>query len=156
MERYDCTFDRLHKTVDAMAGHKVHVIGDTIVDSYTQCAMIGGQTKTPTMSVLFERKQDFVGGAGIVAKHLRAAGAEVTFTTVLGEDPLRDFVVEDLRSAGIATNAIADPTRPTVNKNAIVVGGYRLLKVDTLDNRSISDSILSSIAEALRSTPTDS
>ena len=30
-------------------------------------------------------------------------------------------------------------SRPTVNKNAIVVGGYRLLKVDTLDNRSISD-----------------
>ena len=30
-------------------------------------------------------------------------------------------------------------TRPTTNKNAIVAGGYRLLKVDTLDNRSISD-----------------
>ena len=45
--------------------------------------MIGGQTKTPTISVLFERKVDYIGGAGIVAKHLRAAGAEVTFSTVL-------------------------------------------------------------------------
>ena len=53
---------------------RVHVVGDTIVDSYTYCAMIGGQTKTPTMSVLFERKVDYVGGAAIVAKHLRAAG----------------------------------------------------------------------------------
>jgi rfaE bifunctional protein kinase chain/domain len=154
MERYDCTFDRLHKTVDAMVGRKVHVIGDTIVDSYTQCAMIGGQTKTPTMSVLFERKQDFVGGAGIVAKHLRAAGAEVTFTTVLGEDSLKDFVVENLRSAGIATNAIIDPTRPTVNKNAIVVGGYRLLKVDTLDNSSISDNILKEMTRFVANVPT--
>jgi len=56
MERYNITFDRLRQTLDAMAGYHVHVVGDTIVDSYTHCAMIGGQTKTPTMSVLFERK----------------------------------------------------------------------------------------------------
>jgi rfaE bifunctional protein kinase chain/domain len=151
MERYGVTFDKLRQTVDAMVGRKVHVVGDTIVDSYTQCAMIGGQTKTPTMSVLFERKLDFVGGAAIVAKHLRAAGADVTFTTVLGKDPLREFVVNDLAEAGITTNAILDGTRPTVNKNAIVVGTYRLLKVDTLDNRSISDNILAEMTKAVES-----
>ena len=31
--------------------------------------MIGGMTKTPTMSVRFESQVDFVGGAGVVAKH---------------------------------------------------------------------------------------
>jgi bifunctional ADP-heptose synthase (sugar kinase/adenylyltransferase) len=155
MERYDCSFDKLRQTVDAMAGRKVHVVGDTIVDTYTQCAMIGGQTKTPTMSVLFEQKRDFVGGAGIVAKHVRAAGAEVTFTTVLGKDPLKDFVIEDLRAAGIIVKAIVDPTRPTVNKNAIVVGGYRLLKVDTLDNSSISDNILKEMIDSVKSVATE-
>jgi bifunctional ADP-heptose synthase (sugar kinase/adenylyltransferase) len=155
MERYDCTFDKLRSTIDAMAGRKVHVVGDTIVDSYTQCAMIGGQTKTPTMSVLFERKLDYVGGAAIVAKHVRAAGADVTFTTVLGKDPLGEFVVQDLRNAGIATNAIVDPTRPTVNKNAIVVGAYRLLKVDTLDNSSISDNILAEMIKLVGNVPTE-
>jgi rfaE bifunctional protein kinase chain/domain len=155
MERYNVSFDKLRKTVDAMAGKKVHVVGDTIVDSYTQCAMIGGQTKTPTMSVLFERKLDFVGGAAIVAKHVRAAGADVTFTTVLGKDALHDFVVEDLAEAGIKANAIVDSTRPTVNKNAIVVGGYRLLKVDTLDNRSISDNILNEMTSKVESVETE-
>ncbi len=129
-----------------MEGRRVHVVGDTIVDSYTHCAMIGGQTKTPTMSVAFERKVDFVGGAGIVAKHLMAAGAEVAlFSTALGNDPLKDFVIEDLKGAGVELNAVIDETRPTVNKNAIVVGGYRLLKVDTLDNRSISDDVLGKV-----------
>lgn len=155
MERYGVTFGKLRQTVDAMVGRKVHVVGDTIVDTYTQCAMIGGQTKTPTMSVLFERKLDFVGGAAIVAKHLRAAGAEVTFTTVLGKDPLHEFVVNDLAEAGITTNAILDGTRPTVNKNAIVVGTYRLLKVDTLDNRSISDNILAEMTKAVETVPTE-
>jgi bifunctional ADP-heptose synthase (sugar kinase/adenylyltransferase) len=30
----------------------------------------------------FEEKKDYVGGAGVVAKHLKAAGANVTFTTL--------------------------------------------------------------------------
>jgi cytidyltransferase-like protein len=155
MERNGITFDKLRRTLDAMEGHQVHVVGDTIVDSYTHCAMVGGNTKTPTMSVLFERKVDYVGGAGIVAKHLAAAGGRVTFSTVLGEDSYRDFVVDDLKGADIEVNAVIDRSRPTVNKNAIVVGGYRLLKVDTLDNRSISDQILEDITRSVRDVPTD-
>jgi bifunctional ADP-heptose synthase (sugar kinase/adenylyltransferase) len=155
MERNEITFDRLRDVLGRMPGQRVHVVGDTIVDSYTQCAMIGGQTKTPTMSVLYERRVDYVGGAGIVAKHLIAAGAKVTFSTVLGDDALKNFAVDDMRAAGIDVRAVIDSSRPTVNKNAIVVGGYRLLKVDTLDNRSISDNILASIANTVRSTPAD-
>jgi bifunctional ADP-heptose synthase (sugar kinase/adenylyltransferase) len=155
MERNNITFDVLRDVLGRMPGQRVHVVGDTIVDSYTHCAMIGGQTKTPTMSVLYERRVDYVGGAGIVAKHLIAAGARVTLSTVLGDDPLKTFALEDMRAAGIDVRAVIDASRPTVNKNAIVVGGYRLLKVDTLDNRSISDNILASIAEALSSTPAD-
>ena len=155
MERNGITFDKLRQTLDAMTGRRVHVVGDTIVDSYTHCAMIGGQTKTPTMSVLFERKVDYVGGAAIVAKHLAAAGGRVTFSTVLGDDSYRDFVTDDLKDADIEVHAVIDRSRPTVNKNAIVVGGYRLLKVDTLDNRSISDQILEEITGAIKKVPTD-
>ncbi|MGA7450566.1 MAG: adenylyltransferase/cytidyltransferase family protein, partial [Rhodoplanes sp.] len=78
MERNNLDFDGLRRVLDQMHGRRVHVLGDTIVDSYTYCAMIGGQTKTPTLSVAFERKVDYVGGAGVVAKHLLAAGADVT------------------------------------------------------------------------------
>ena len=145
MERKGATFDDLRRTLDELSSHRVHIVGDTIVDSYTHCAMIGGQTKTPTMSVLFENKTDYVGGAAIVAKHCRATGAEVVFSTVLGEDPYKEFVIEDLQKVGVEVKAAIDRGRPTVNKNAVVVGGYRLLKIDTLDNNSISDSILNTM-----------
>lgn len=155
MERKGTTFADLRRTLDALSSHRVHVVGDTIVDSFTQCAMVGGQTKTPTMSVLFENRIDYVGGAAIVAKHCRATGAEVVFSTVLGDDAHKDFVINDLRGAGVEVKAKIDRGRPTVNKNAIVVGGYRLLKIDTLDNSSISDSSLNDIAAAVRDTATD-
>ncbi len=155
MERNDIDFNKLRRVLDEMKGRRVHVLGDTIIDSYTYCTMIGGQTKTPTLSVAFERKVDYIGGAGVVAKHLVAAGAEVTFSTVLGNDSLKDFVTDDLKSSGIDLRAVIDETRPTVNKNAIIVGGYRLLKVDTLDNRSISDEILSKLQANLAEHPVE-
>jgi rfaE bifunctional protein kinase chain/domain len=153
MDAEGVTFDDLRKAVAAMKGVKVHVVGDTIVDSYTYCSMIGGMTKTPTMSVRFERKVDYVGGAGIVAKHLRAAGADVTFSTVLGNDAYRSFVLDDLNTFGVHCMPIIDETRPTINKNAIVAENYRLLKVDTLDNRSISDKIVQQLRKQIGDTP---
>jgi rfaE bifunctional protein kinase chain/domain/rfaE bifunctional protein nucleotidyltransferase chain/domain len=145
----------LRGALDKIAGIKVHVVGDTIIDSYTTCSMIGGMTKTPTMSVRFEQRQDFVGGAGIVAKHLKAAGADVTFSTVLGDDALAEFALKDLAAAGVNCAPIIDRTRPTTNKNAILSNGYNLLKIDTVDNRSISDRILKSVCDQLHSTPAD-
>ncbi|MGC2592373.1 MAG: adenylyltransferase/cytidyltransferase family protein, partial [Xanthobacteraceae bacterium] len=93
MEAGNLTFDGLRRTLDTLGGRRVHVVGDTIVDTFTYASMIGGQTKTPTISVLFDRKTDYVGGAGVVAEHLKAAGADVVFSTVLGEDALKDFVL---------------------------------------------------------------
>jgi rfaE bifunctional protein kinase chain/domain len=150
MDSESLTFDSLRSTLDDLGKFKVHVVGDTIVDSYTQTAMIGGQTKTPTMSVLYERKDDYIGGAAVVAEHLRAAGASVVFSTVLGEDELQKFVQAGLRKREIDCRAVIDKTRPTTNKNAIVAGGYRLLKIDTLDNRSISDQIVDQLTAAIR------
>lgn len=155
MQAEGFSFDSLRKILSDFKGKKVHIVGDTIVDSFTHCSMIGGMTKTPTMSVRYEGKDDYVGGAGIVAKHLCAAGAEVTFSTVLGQDDLAQFVLDDLEKSGVTCHPIIDPTRPTTNKNAFVANGYRLLKLDTLDNRSISTKIVDQLKEKISEVPAD-
>lgn len=145
ISRFGITFRDLRSALEGLKGTSIHVVGDTIIDTYTECTMFGGQTKTPTLSVHFESESNFLGGAGIVAEHLRATGANVKLTSVVGEDILGEFTSKRLRHSGIEANLIVDKNRPTVKKNAIVVGGYRLLKIDTVDNRSISDDILSRI-----------
>ena len=152
MEAEALTFDGLRETLLKFRGAKVHVIGDTIVDSYTYCTLIGGNTKTPTLSLKYERQVDFVGGAGIVAKHLKMAGAEVKFTTVLGDDALKDYVLKDLQDYGVECDAIVDRTRPTTQKNVYTAGGYRMLKVDKVDNRPVSDRTLEQFAKSISST----
>ncbi len=151
-ERIDAAYVR--SVLGRFKGIAVHVLGDTIVESLSHTTMVGGLTKTPTPSVRFDGRQDYLGGAAIVAAHLAAAGAEVTFSTVLGDDALKGFILEGLAGMGVRVAPIIDKTRPTTQKNAFICGDYRLLKVDTLDNRSISDAIATTLARQLRATPT--
>ena len=155
MEKHKITFKTLRETLKKMKNLNVHVVGDTIIDSYTNTNLIGGHIKTPTPSVLYQEKTDYIGGAGIVAKHLKQAGANVFFTTILGNDHLKDFVLNDMNKSKIKINAIIDKTRPTTNKNAIVSNGYRLLKIDKVDNHPISEKILSKIKNFIVKQKTD-
>ncbi len=154
MDAEGLSFSDLRGLPNRFGGISVHVVGDTIVDSLTHTTMIGGMTKTPTPSVRFDNRQDFIGGAAIVAAHLAAAGAQVTFSTVLGDDVLKDFVIHGLGKLGVQVLPILDHNRPTTQKNAFVCGDYRLLKVDTLDNRSISDHILNEFVHQISAVPT--
>jgi rfaE bifunctional protein kinase chain/domain/rfaE bifunctional protein nucleotidyltransferase chain/domain len=147
MEIENVTFDNILSTIHKFKNIKVHVVGDTIVDKYSYCTVLGPTTKTPTFSVKLETSKMFVGGAGIVAKHVKNLGADVTFTTVMGNDALKDFVVDDLNKWGIKINAIIDNTRPTTMKERFWADGYKLLQVDTLDNSIVSEKILEEIGD---------
>jgi rfaE bifunctional protein kinase chain/domain len=151
----DLTFDRLREAVSSFKDYKVHVVGDLIVDTYTETSVIGSKAKTPTMSVRYLGQTDYVGGAGIVSRHIKAAGADVILTTIMGDDPLREWATEQLEKAGVELNVIIDSSRPTTNKNVIIADGYRLLKVDTLGNQMISQAILEKFKGKIAGTEAD-
>ena len=92
MDQHSINFDTLRESVKNLSSLKVHVVGDTIVDTYTKTNFIGGQTKTPTFSVLYDTEESFVGGAAIVALHMRAAGAVVKFSSVVANDKKGNFI----------------------------------------------------------------
>jgi len=48
-----------------------------------------------------------------------------------------------------------DSTRPTTNKNVIEVDDYKLIKIDTVDNRTISNGILHNIKQCIKNTHTE-
>ena len=150
MQAEDITFADLRHTVRGLAGISVHIVGDTIVDKYSHCTLLGLSPKTPTFSVKLEQSKLFVGGAGVVAKHLRGLGAEVVFTTILGDDELGDFVQEDLAQRRIEVNVITERQRPTTLKERFWAAGYKLLQVDTLDNSPVTDAVIAQLADGLQ------
>ena len=121
--------NKLHEVIKNFKKQSFHVLGDTIIDSITDTILIGGQTKTPTLSVLYQNRKQFLGGAAIVARHISASGAKVEFTTVVGKDLLGRETIKKLKKEKIKVNAIFDENRPTTEKNAIVTDNYRLLKI---------------------------
>jgi len=156
MESEGVTFEGLKRSLDQLRGIRVHVVGDTIVDSYAYCSVIGSSaTKTPTLSVKLEREVDFAGGAAVVSRHLRETGAEVRFSTVLGEDNLRDFVLSEMSDHGIDCQPFIERTRVTTQKRVFIASGHHLLKVDRVDNRPISDRTLEALAESVSSNKVD-
>ncbi len=150
MKTNKISFEDLLKTIQKIKGTSVHVVGDTIVDTYTKTNFIGGQTKTPTFSVLYDKEESFVGGAAIVALHMKAAGAKVKFTTIISSDKKGKFVKKELSKNKIQCNFFEEKNRPTTDKNTFMSTTYRLLKVDTLSNTPINEDTLSKIVNQIK------
>jgi rfaE bifunctional protein kinase chain/domain len=155
LQSEEIEFDRLLQTLHRLSGLRVHVIGDTIVDRYSYCSLLGQSAKSPSFSVRLERSDTFVGGAGIVAKHVQSFGAAVTLTTVLGDDPLRDLAVKDLEASGVTVRPFIDAKRPTTLKERFVADGHRMLQVDRVDNQVLSDRLRREVAESIRDCSAD-
>lgn len=155
MESEGIRFADLRQTLERFRGVQVHVVGDTIVDSYCYCTLLGATAKSPTLSVRYDRKEVFAGGAAAVAKHMQAAGASVTFSTVLGDDEEGEFVARQVADAGIRFVPVIDKMRPTTHKQRFFAEGYKLLQVDRVDNRAVSEHALQTLEESLRDNETD-
>ena len=148
MKSNNITFEKLLKIVEDFKNLSIHVVGDVIVDTYTETSLIGGQTKTPTLSVLKNGETNYIGGAGVVALNLANAGTKVFLSTVIGKDSLGKLVQKSLKK--VILLPVIDNTRPTTNKNSIVCKDYKLVKIDTLDNQPISKKILNLLSKQLK------
>jgi rfaE bifunctional protein kinase chain/domain len=145
-------FAMLRKALEQMRGIPVHIVGDTIVDDYSYCALLGASQKHASFSVQPERTERFVGAAAVVARHLQATGADVTFSTVVGDDAPGRFVQQEMENSGITCHAIVDPTRPTTCKERFIANDFRLLQVNRMDNRMISEKQVQALCGWLDST----
>ena len=127
----------LISVLSRVAGLRVLVIGDVILDEYVSCDPVGMSQEDPTIVVTPIESKTFLGGAGIVAAHANGIGADVSFVTVLGADERADFARDALAKQGIATHAFADPTRPTSLKQRFRAQGKTLLRVNHLRQHAV-------------------
>jgi len=132
-------------------GARVLLIGDTIVDEYVYGTVLGTSAETPTIVARELETKTYQGGAFLVARHLLALGAKVTFCTLVGHDKAAD-VVTGFTHPSFTLLPVTDADRKTTIKKRFWVDGYKLLQFDQLDNRPFLDvaGISASLAEAIR------
>jgi rfaE bifunctional protein kinase chain/domain len=143
--RHNFTMADLARGLNAFNGLRVLVIGDTIVDTYTTCDALGMSQEDPTIVVTPIEDKTFVGGAGIVAAHASALGADVSFLTVVGRDKLADYASEALQKYGVKAELFADDTRPTTHKRRYRALNKTLLRVNELRQHPVGASLAQQI-----------
>ncbi|MGE3302320.1 MAG: PfkB family carbohydrate kinase [Hyphomonadaceae bacterium] len=140
--------------LNKLAGLRVVVVGDLIVDNYITCDPLGMSQEDPTIVVTPIEEKMFVGGAGIVSAHARGLGGDVRFVTVTGRDKNADFARTELARYGVEADFLEDSTRPTTFKQRYRAHGKTLLRVNHLRQHAVdhdlADAIVAHVGSHLR------
>jgi rfaE bifunctional protein kinase chain/domain/rfaE bifunctional protein nucleotidyltransferase chain/domain len=147
--------DDLKKIILNLKKIKVHVVGDLIIDTHTQCSVVGGLHKTPTLSVSVNSTKNYIGGAGAVASHFKSFTNKVELTSLISNDEIGIRALRDLKKLKIKVNNFIEDGRHTTNKNSYYVDSYKLLKVDKVSNETISQETILKILKILKKNKSD-
>jgi D-beta-D-heptose 7-phosphate kinase/D-beta-D-heptose 1-phosphate adenosyltransferase len=119
------------RLVDSLAGARVAVIGDVMVDHYVHGAVsrISPEAPVPVMRVRGERH--VLGGAAHVAASIAVLKGDVTLVGVVGRDANAHLMVSMLNVFGaIAPELIACDTHPTIVKTRFMSDRQQIVRVD--------------------------
>ena len=94
------------------AGVRVHVVGDTIVDSYSYCSLLGATAKSPTFSVKHERPTSSRAARRWWPSTSRPPAATCPSRPCSATTSVKDFVLNDLRGGGHRRARLRRPHAP--------------------------------------------
>ena len=138
MQRNNLSKDVIKDFLDVASKLKVCIFGDLIVDEYITCHPLGMSQEEPTIVVTAVDKKKFLGGAGIVAAHCSALGAETFLISVVGDDETALWAKEKISEYSIRGKIITDDSRPTTLKQRFRSGSQTLFKLSELSQEVIN------------------
>jgi D-beta-D-heptose 7-phosphate kinase/D-beta-D-heptose 1-phosphate adenosyltransferase len=134
-----------------MAGRKVVVIGDVMIDEWIWGRVSRISPEAPVPVVAVHDHSFTLGGSGNVANNLRALGAQVAFVAVVGTDAESDRVRGLLDGIGAdATGLIALDDRPTTRKTRVVAHNQQVVRADWESTAPLRDADRARVVEAVR------
>ena len=126
------------------------VIGDTIVDQYVACDALGMRAEAPVVVVRELDSREYIGGAAIVAMHVKALGARCRYLSVVGRDSNAALVDRGLDELNVERFLIEDNSRPTTFKIRYLVDNQRMFRVSRMKEHSLPQPIEDQIITELR------
>ena len=125
-------------------------LGWYIVDQYIDSEPLGISAEAPVIVVREITKKNFIGGAAIVASHIKSLGSYCDYVSVVGSDKTRTFLESKLHSQKINFNLITDPNRPTTLKKRYIVENQKIFRVSKLENKFVEKEIEEKIINTIK------
>ncbi len=114
------SFEDVKRYIDGASKLKVLVVGETIIDEYQYCDVIGKSSKEPTLVAKRTDLERFAGGILAVANHVADFCDQVSMLTVLGQtNPMQAFVESHLHPK-VESHFVMRDDGPTIIKRRFV------------------------------------
>ncbi len=114
----------------ALAGCRVLVVGDAMLDRYWFGAVDRISPEAPVPVVRVTSEEERLGGAANVALNVKVLGAQCTLLTVVGDDAAGRRLCELLAQQGVAPVVGTDARMQTVVKLRVIGRSQQLLRID--------------------------
>jgi len=148
------TTARTRSLLRAMRGCRVLVLGDVMLDEFLWGKVARISPEAPVPVVEIQRESFHVGGAGNVARNVRALQGAATLVGVVGRDAAASRLRSELRAAGVEDALVESAERPTTLKTRIVAHHQQVCRADRerADDlaKPLEDAVIARIAGALR------
>ena len=131
---------------DQIAGIRVLVVGDTMLDRYWTGTVDRISPEAPVPVVNVQHVEERAGGAGNVAANIASLGAGSQLLSFVGDDDAGRRVNSILEMAGVDRHLHIDPKSRTTEKLRIVSRNQQLLRAD-FEDRPDSDLLARSVTD---------
>lgn len=136
---------RARGLLKAMAGRRVLVLGDVMLDQFLWGTVSRISPEAPVPVVQITSQSFHLGGAANVATNVRSLGGEAIVVGVVGRDAEAEQVRAELRKAGIAEALAIDARRPTTLKTRIIAHHQQIVRAD----RELADDVPAGVEDAI-------
>ncbi len=124
---------------------RVLIVGDAMVDEYLMGDAERISPEAPVPVVLVAGEKRLLGGAGNVARNIRALGGQASLLGVCGEDGAGRELSRCLTEEGITAELVSLPGRPTTMKTRILARLQQVVRVDREDVSPIGEAATTAI-----------
>lgn len=133
-------FDYLIEIMAKTVNTPVLVVGDAMVDIYTQGTSTRRMPEDENAPIfLVQESTATLGGAANVAANLAALTIPTTFLCLTGDDEARRSLITLSEESGIAAeNFLIDASRPTTSKNRLSINGEYFGRIDREQTHDVS------------------
>lgn len=131
-----------------IAGRRVLVVGDIILDEYLDGDAARISPEAPVPVLRFTAQQAVLGGAANTAANVASLGGRATLVGLLGDDAAGAAVRRMCSEAGIAVEALSDG-RETTRKVRVVSRQQQLLRIDYEKTSPIDDACQARLLETV-------
>jgi len=132
---------------------KILVVGDLMIDHYLwgDCDRISPEA--PVQIVNIKNETTLLGGAGNVINNLKALGAEVSVSSIIGSDDNGKELLSMLKAINVDTkNIFFQQNRKTSKKSRVVASAQQVLRYDNESKEDINKTSINQIIDSLEKT----